>query len=811
MTAVNYEPTPDVRAFAAAIRRAGRRAQKAVEAKEKAAAATGGGGRAAKGAGGAGAGSEDPTRVPISFFTLDDRFRTRTGVATVDASTLSASGWFGAPLLWARCDAGGFWTAEADWPCATEEADMEEPAGKEELKQEEEEQGEGGGGEEEEEEEDVPPSSLQQQQLKRSASSSTALAAAAAARDAAVRSALALVEVEIPVNALVDGVHARRFAGTAVVVHQSRSLGLALVDRNTAPVASADARLSFGGAPADAAARPAFLHPLHNFALLSYDPRDLEAQGVDISAGRGGEGEEKKDSSPSFCGAVAAVALDEAPLAPADRLHLCGLSKDGRLVKRDVVVINPNAALQVRRADVPRFRAVHEEVVRLDHDYGAFSGVLVRSSSSSAATAASAAGEPGAAAAAPSSSSSSDLSSPPKICGVWASYSEQVDRDEREFCAGLPAATFARWVAAVAEALDGGVPPSLSSSPSSLEDKAAALSLSGSGGSASSSPSVGISVPVLDAELEPLPLVKAAAHGLPRAWVVRLAAADADDRRQALRVKVAAVSSSSSSSGSVEGSAAAAAALKSGDLVLAINGQVVTSFAGVEDAVWKAATAAKKKGNNGTSAAAPASEASPPPTLHLTVCRAGVVLPDLAVPLGFEDGLGTRRVLLWCGAQLQAPHRGVRELGFALPTAADGVAASASAAAASSSPSSGGLPSGVYVSRWHHGSPAHRYGLYALNFIVAVGGVPTPDLDAFAAAVRDLPDGAPVRVALVHLETTKPKVLTLKQDLRYWPTTELVLEGGGPGLGKGWERRVISSVEGGAGGDGSTKVRRSKR
>jgi hypothetical protein len=61
----------------------------------------------------------------------------------------------------------------------------------------------------------------------------------------------------------------------------------------------------------------------------------------------------------------------------------------------------------------------------------------------------------------------------PRICGVWASYSEQVDREEREFCAGLPSATFARWVSAAAQALDGGV-------PRSLEEKTSALSLSGS-------------------------------------------------------------------------------------------------------------------------------------------------------------------------------------------------------------------------------------------------------------------------------------------------------------------------------------------
>ena len=83
---------------------------------------------------------------------------------------------------------------------------------------------------------------------------------------------------------------------------------------------------------------------------------------------------------------------------------------------------------------------------------------------------------------------------------------------------------------------------------------------------------------------------------------------------------------------------------------------------------------------------------------------------------------------------------------------------------------------GCYISRWHHGSPAHRYSLYALHWVVDVNGTPTPDLDAFVAAVKGLPDGADARVSMVHVESEKPKVMTLKVDSHYWPTWELRLD-----------------------------------
>ena len=64
---------------------------------------------------------------------------------------------------------------------------------------------------------------------------------------------------------------------------------------------------------------------------------------------------------------------------------------------------------------------------------------------------------------------------------------------------------------------------------------------------------------------------------------------------------------------------------------------------------------------------------------------------------------------------------------------------------------------GVFISRWHHGSPAHRYSLYALQFVQEVNGVPTRDLEAFVQAISEL-----VRsTALRHLVLPFSKIAEL--------------------------------------------------
>ena len=74
-------------------------------------------------------------------------------------------------------------------------------------------------------------------------------------------------------------------AGSGLVVHHAASLGLVLVDRNTVAIGLGDVTLSFGAYPAEARGVVRFLHPLQNFAVISYDATTLNAKVSNSGAG----------------------------------------------------------------------------------------------------------------------------------------------------------------------------------------------------------------------------------------------------------------------------------------------------------------------------------------------------------------------------------------------------------------------------------------------------------------------------------------------------------------------------------------------
>lgn len=177
----------------------------------------------------------------------------------------------------------------------------------------------------------------------------------------------------------------------------------------------------------------------------------------------------------------------------------------------------------------------------------------------------------------------------------------------------------------------------------------------------------------------------------------------------------------------------AATALKEGDLLLAVDGAPAVAFREVE----RAASAEK---------------------VRATVLRDGKEI-DVEVATTAWPGTGVERAVVWAGALLHAPHLAV--------AAQQGIP-----------------PEGVYVSWSWFGAPAARYGLRPTARILEVDGTPVPTLDAFLEAVAGRPDGGAVRLRTVDLDG-KVGVLTLKLDLNYWPTAELVRGEGG------WTRREL--------------------
>jgi S1-C subfamily serine protease len=182
------------------------------------------------------------------------------------------------------------------------------------------------------------------------------------------------------------------------------------------------------------------------------------------------------------------------------------------------------------------------------------------------------------------------------------------------------------------------------------------------------------------------------------------------------------------------GGSPAASLLQPGDLLLALDGKVVTEFREVERA-----TADRTD-------------------VQVTVWR-GNGEQTVTVPTVAQSGVELQRVVLWAGATLQAPFQSMR--------AQRGIA-----------------PVGVYVDFFAYGSPAARYGLYPGRRIVQVDGQPTPDLDSFLRAVAGRADRSSLRLTTITWNNASD-VITLKLDKHYWPAYELLR------TPDGWTRRAL--------------------
>ncbi|MBV9695928.1 MAG: trypsin-like peptidase domain-containing protein, partial [Gammaproteobacteria bacterium] len=165
--------------------------------------------------------------------------------------------------------------------------------------------------------------------------SSTALPKYADARLNALAPSLAMVTFDMPYS--VSGITERNYHGTGLVVDAAR--GLVVVDRNTVPVAVGDVTVTFAGT-VQVPGRVVYVHPLHNLAVVAYDPKLV-------------------GTTP-----VRSAKLLPHELTPGERVWVVGLTGDSQLRERGTEIANIDP-LELPLSRTMRFRDSNIETAQL--------------------------------------------------------------------------------------------------------------------------------------------------------------------------------------------------------------------------------------------------------------------------------------------------------------------------------------------------------------------------------------------------------------------------------------------------------------
>jgi len=398
-----------------------------------------------------------------------------------------------------------------------------------------------------------------------------------------------------------------------------------LVDRNTVPIAIGDVSITFAGS-LEVRGKVEQLHPLHNYAIVSYDPASI-------------------GKTP-----VQAAEFSTETLSPGDEVWVVGIKGDHQLVHQQSTVSSVDP-LMLPLSRTLRFRDSNIEGISLVNAPGDVDGVLINRKG--------------------------------KVLATWSSFAVQAGGDTAQFNRGVGSEVAQQFIEIVRE---------------------------------------GKPFYSLEAEFVYAPLFAARKMGVDEEWVTRLEENN-PVRRRALSVT------------RLVAGTPAAELLKNGDMILAIDGEVVTSFRELEHAVQR-------------------------PEVTVSVWRNDEAL-EIPVQTAVLDGFGIDRAISWAGALIQDPHRAM--------AAQRGVSTD-----------------GVYVAYFSYGSPATRYGLWAGRRVVEVNEVPTPNLRAFIDAVKDIGHRESVRLKTVTWNETV-EVITLKLDNQYWPAYEIRR------TDEGWRRTDLGS------------------
>jgi len=198
-----------------------------------------------------------------------------------------------------------------------------------------------------------------------------------------------MVNFDMPYS--VSGVTEKNYHGTGVIVDAQR--GLVVIDRNTVPIAMGDVRITFAGT-VEVPGKVVFVHPLHNLAVVSYDPKSI-------------------GDTP-----VRAATLLTKPLAAGDDVWVVGQRADTKMQSQKTQVSSVDV-VSFPLSRTLRFRDSNLEVVNLINPPGDYDGVL--------------ADEKG------------------NVLALWSSFAFESQRDLEQVNRGIPADLVAETIGVVAD------------------------------------------------------------------------------------------------------------------------------------------------------------------------------------------------------------------------------------------------------------------------------------------------------------------------------------------------------------------------
>jgi S1-C subfamily serine protease len=175
---------------------------------------------------------------------------------------------------------------------------------------------------------------------------STAFPASKDPAIARLQPSLVFLNFDMPYS--ISGITERNYHGTGLIVDAQR--GLVVTDRNTVPVSLGDVRITFAGAM-EVPGKVVFVHPLHNLAIISYDPATI-------------------GTTP-----VRAARFANQPLRAGTAVTVVGLDASGEVKSRATAITSVDP-LQLPLSRTMQFRDANVDVAQLLNPPGDFDGVL---------------------------------------------------------------------------------------------------------------------------------------------------------------------------------------------------------------------------------------------------------------------------------------------------------------------------------------------------------------------------------------------------------------------------------------------------